>query len=116
MANKKAEAEIEKTTQQSVGQAEIKRRTLAAYYQKEDKIPVSISPLYKPYFGKVMTVTINGISCAVPVDGKTYKIPKTFAQEVEARKLKQDELLEKQKGMGNVQNNFESSPGELTLF
>lgn len=116
MANKKTEADIEKTTQQSVGQAEIQRRKLAAYYNKQDKIPVSISPLYKPYFGKVMTVTINGISCAVPVDGKTYKIPRAFAQEVEARKYRQDELLEKKKGMSDVQNNFESSPGELTLF
>lgn len=116
MANKKTEADIEKATQQSVGQAEMKRRTLAAYYKGQDTVPVSISPLYKPYFGKVMTVTINGISCAVPVDGKTYKIPRTFAQEVEARKFRQDELIEKKKGMSNVQSNFETSPGELTLF
>lgn len=100
----------------SVAQAEMKRRTLAAHYNKEDKIAVSISPLYKPYFGKVMTVTINGISCAVPVDGKTYKLPKTFAQEVEARKYRQDELLEKKKNMSDVKNNFETSPGELSLF
>ena len=116
MANKKTVADIEKSTQQSVGQAEMKRRTLASYYRDQEKIAVSISPLYKPYFGKVMTVTINGISCAVPVDGKTYKIPKAFAQEVEARKFRQDQLLEKKKGMSDIQNNFETSPGELTLF
>lgn len=109
MANKKKEAD-------SVAQAEMKRRTLAAYYNNEDKVAVSVSPLYKPYFGKVMTVTINGISCAVPVDGKTYKIPRSFAEEVEARKFRQDELLEKKRNMSDVKNNFETSPGELTLF
>ena len=109
MAYKKKEAD-------GVAQAEMRRRTLVSKYNEEEKIPVSISPLYKPYFGKVMTVTINGISCAVPVDGKTYRLPRSFAQEVEARKFRQDELLEKKKGMGDVQNNFESSPGELSLF
>ena len=100
----------------SVAQAEMKRRTLAAHYMNQDKVAVSISPLYKPYFGKVMTVTINGVSCAVPVDGKTYKIPRSFAEEVEARKYRQDELLEKKRNMSDVKNNFETSPGELTLF
>ena len=116
MANKKLEADVEHMTQQDMGQAEMKRRSLVTQFREQEKVAVSISPLYKPYFGKVMTVTINGISCAVPVDGKTYKVPFSFAEEVEARKRKQDELLEKKKGMGNVQNNFETSPGELTLF
>ncbi len=105
-----------KPEQDGVTIAEIRRRTLAEEYRKQEKIPVSISPLYKPYFGKVMTITINGISCAVPVDGKTYNLPKVFAEEVNARKYKQDRLIEKKKSMSNVQSNFESSPGELTLF
>ena len=117
MANRKIEeATIEKESQANVAKAESGRRALALVYKNEEKVPVSISPLYKPYFGKVMTVTINGISCAVPVDGKTYNIPKTFAKEVNIRKYRQDKLFEKQRNMSNVQNNFESSPGELPLF
>lgn len=112
----KNEATVMKDLDRSVATAEMKRKTLASQYNSEEKRSVSISPLYKPYFGKVMTVTINGISCAVPVDGKNYSIPKTFAEEVEARKYKQDRLIEKKKGMSDIQNNFESSPGELTLF
>ena len=115
MANKK-EIEATNNSDRSVATAEMKRKTLAKHYSEEEKVSVSISPLYKPYFGKVMTVTINGISCAVPVDGKSYSIPKTFAEEVEARMYKQDRLIEKKKGMSDVQNNLESSPGELTLF
>lgn len=117
MANKKREeAELIKESNKNVAEAEKDRRKLAEVYKNEKKKTVSISPLYKPYFGKVMTVTINGISCAVPVDGKTYSIPASFAEEVEIRKYRQDKLIEKKRSMSNVQNNFESSPGELTLF
>lgn len=117
MANRKmTEADIVKESDVNVRKAEESRRRLGEQFRKEDKVPVSISPLYKPYFGKVMTVSINGISVAVPVDGKTYKVPRSFAEEVEIRKFRQDELMEKAKKLSDVQNNFESSPGELALF
>ena len=117
MANKTAtEAQIVKESDVNVAKAEAGRRKLGEKFRKEEKVSVSISPLYKPYFGKVMTVTINGISCAIPVDGKTYQVPKSFAEEVNIRKFRQDELMEKAKKLSDVQNNFESSPGELALF
>ncbi len=116
MAKKNTEAEIINESNKNVAEAEKDRRALAEVFKKQKKVAVSISPLYKPYFGKVMTVTINGISCAIPVDGKTYKIPASFAEEVEVRKFRQDKLIEKKKNMSNFQNNFETSPGELTLF
>lgn len=117
MANKNVtEAQIIKESDNNVTKAEAGRRSLGEKFRKEEKVPVSISPLYKPYFGKVMTVSINGISCAVPVDGKTYKVPKSFAEEVNVRKFRQDELMEKTRKMSDVQNNFETSPGELALF
>lgn len=117
MANRKlTEAEITNESNNNVAKAEAGRRELGVKFRNEEKVPVSISPLYKPYFGKVMTVTINGISCAVPVDGKSYLVPKSFADEVEIRKFRQDELMEKSKKLADVQNNFETSPGELPLF
>ena len=116
MANKKTEAEIIKESNVNVAKAEMGRRQLGEKFRNEEKVPVSISPLYKPYFGNVMTVSINGISCAVPVDGKTYQIPKSFAEEVNIRKFKQDELMERAKKLSDVKNNFETSPGELALF
>lgn len=117
MANKKTEeAMIVKESDKNVAKAETSRRKLGEVFKNEEKVPVSISPLYKPYFGNVMTVSINGVSCAVPVDGKTYKVPKSFAEEVNIRKYRQDVLMEKSKKLSDVQNNFESSPGELALF
>ena len=117
MADKKVtEAQIIKESDNNVAKAEAGRRALGEKFRKEEKVPVSISPLYKPYFGKVMTVSINGISCAIPVDGKTYKVPKSFAEEARCRMFRQNEMLEKQARLSDVQNNFETSPGELALF
>jgi hypothetical protein len=116
MVKKDSEATIIKESDRNVAKAEASRRELATKFRDEEKVPVSISPLYKPYFGNVMTVSINGISCAIPVDGKTYTVPKSFAEEVEIRKFRQDALFEKSKKLSDVQNNFETSPGELALF
>ena len=114
MANKKVvEADIHKN---EVMEAERGRRSLGKKFREEERVSVSIPPLYKPYFGKVMTVSINGISCAIPVDGKTYQVPKSFAEEAQIRMFRQNEMLEKQKALSDVQNNFETSPGELALF
>lgn len=117
MANKKiTEAEIIKESDRDVAKVEMGRRNLGEQFKREEKVSVSIPPLYKPYFGKVMTVTINGVSCAIPVDGKTYTVPKSFAEEAKIRMFRQNEMLEKQRKFSDVQNNIESSPGELTLF
>lgn len=117
MANKKTtEAEIIKESDMDVTKAEMGRRTLGEKFKNEEKVPISIPPLYKPYFGRVMTVTINGISCAIPVDGKTYKVPASFAEEARVRMFRQNALFEKQTKMGDAQNNIENYPGELALF
>lgn len=116
MATKKSEAVIVRESDTAVANAERERKALARSFKEQEKVPVQISPLYRPYFGRVMTVTINGVSVAVPCDGKTYMIPKTFAEEVKVRIFKRDRLIQKKNRLGDVQNNFEASPGELNLF
>lgn len=123
MANKKEKemevitpAQITRESDVAVRTAEQERKFLARQFKKQDTVPVTVSPLYQPYFGKVMTVTINGTSIAIPCNGKTYKIPATFAEEVKVRIFKQDQLLMKKRRMGKVTDNFEASPGELQLF
>ena len=111
-----SEATITRASDAAVKDAELERKKLARLFKKQKTVPVQISPLYQPYFGKVMTVTINGTSVAVPCDGKTYKIPASFAEEVKIRMYNQDQLLMKKRRMSNVSKNFESSPGELQLF
>lgn len=110
------QASIVQESDRSVKTAEQERKALARKFKKQKTVPVQISPLYQPYFGKVMTVTLNGTSIAIPVDGRTYKIPASFAEEVKIRIYNQDQLLMKKRRMSRVTDNFESSPGELQLF
>lgn len=100
----------------NVQTAEHRRKQLAKEFSKQEKMPVSISPLYKPHFGNSMTVSINGIAVVIPCDGRTYRVPRAFAVEALGRISKIDKILEKKNRMKNVSSNFERNPGELTFF
>ena len=121
MANKKetdviTTAQATRESDLAVKDAEQARKALARKFRNQKLKSVQISPLYQPYFGKVMTITINGTSVAIPCDGKTYKVPATFAEEAKIRIFNQDQLLMKKRRMSRVSDNFETSPGELQLF
>ena len=121
MAKKKedavvTEAAISAESNKAVAEGEKERKQLAKSMKEQDLVPVQVSPLYKPYFGRTMAVTINGASVYIPCDGKTYKVPKLFANEIKVRIANQDELFNKRRRLGDVSNNFESSPGELRIF
>lgn len=92
------------------------RKKLFHKYKEEEKIPIYLSPMYRPYFGNVMKVNINGVSIFFKVDGSTQLVPQTFADEITSRRLKVDSILTKQKRMADVSTNHESTPGELKLF
>lgn len=92
------------------------RKALVNVYKVEPKISVMVAPMYADYFGKVMHVMINGISIAVPCNGKPYDIPETFAAEVFRRLRAINEQQQRQKRYSDVASNVESAPGELALF
>lgn len=92
------------------------RKALYKRYKDEEKVPMYLSPMYRPHFGKVMAVSINGIKIYFKVDGSTQMVPKSFADEIANRRLQMDAILTKQSRMADVQTNVESSPGELKLF
>lgn len=110
------EAQVTAASNKAVAEAEKDRKELAKSLKKQEYVPVQVSPLYRPYFGRVMTVTINGASVAIPCDGKTYKVPKTYAEEIKVRIHRQDELFAKKRRLSDVTNNLEASPGELQIF
>lgn len=114
MANTKKAQTVNSDVAVSIG--EKNRKKVAKWFKEQDLAPVNIPPLYKPYFGRVMTVTLQGVSVAIPCDGKTYKIPASFAEEVKIRIANQNEMFEKKNRLSNSSGNFESSPGELNLF
>lgn len=101
---------------QKILMAEAQRRALVTEYKSEEQVPMYLSPMYKPYFGNVMRVTINGISIFFRVDGSTQMIPTTFADEIDDRRKKIDAILQKQNKMADVAGNSETSPGEVSFF
>jgi hypothetical protein len=105
------------TSETSIAASEKKARyTAAQHYKEQDKVEVSVSPLYRPYFGDVMTIIINGVYCALPVDGRTYRLPKSFANEVARRIHAIDKQNTRAERLSDVQNNHENFVGELKLI
>lgn len=96
--------------------ASIKNKAnLAKTYSSEPKVRMAVSPLYRPYFGNVMKVSINGIAIFMPIDNTAHDIPKTFADEISRRIMAVDGIMKKQDRMANITANQENTPGELTL-
>lgn len=96
--------------------ASIRKKELLKHYKNEKKVMTYLSPMYRPYFGNVMIVTINGISIRFPVDGSKHEVPVTFSDEIERRRKYIDSIIKRQKRMADVSTNVESNPGELELF
>lgn len=106
---------VEANAARKYNELEAKRKSLVQVYTKEEKVPVTISPFYAPYLGKVVRVSVNGIIVDIPADGQTYNINKTHADHVVAKIKRIDAMIEHQKRAGDISNNFEHAPGELHL-
>lgn len=108
---------VEAESNRDVKRKEVARKKVARSFHAQDQVPVSISPLYRPYFGNVMTVSLQGVSVCIPCNGQVYNVPKSFAEEVMIRINNQDELNLKKHKLSDVKNNFDhTSPGSLSLF
>lgn len=84
--------------------------------KKEDKVSVSMAPMYRPYFGDVMTVSINGLSVYLPLDGRSYKMPKAYAMVIQGRRRMVDDHITRTARLADIQSNVERSAGELELI
>lgn len=119
MAAKKevTNASVEAHAEQLEMNANLIRRSIAKDFKEQEEEFVKIPPLYKKYFGRVLPIMIQGVEVAIPVDGKSYKVPKVFAARARIIMHNQDELIQKCENASNVQNNFDGGePGSLTLF
>ena len=114
MATKKTE-DVKVKSDQAVKQRTGRSRTaaLARQYAQEPKKPVSLSPQYKPFFGKVARISLNGISIFIPCNGRTYDIPESFAAELRGRVYRTDQSLQRQNKAAEIK--FERYAGELKL-
>jgi len=116
MGNSKKAQDLMKAANVELAKAQKHKQELHALYKKEKKVPMYLSPMYAAHFGKVMRVMINGISIFFKVDGKTQNVPKTFADEIDRRRIAVDTMLSKQTRLSEVKNNAERTPGELNLI
>lgn len=106
---------VEANAARHYNELEAKRKSLVNIYRNEEKFPVTVSPFYAPYLGKVVRVSVNGIIVDIPADGQTYKINKTHADHIISKIKRIDAMIARQKRAGDVSNNFEHAPGELHL-
>ena len=112
----KASAAVMDEARKQLIQAAKFKDQLRKEYSEENKVPVEVSPMYKPYFGSVMRVAINGVMIYMPVDGTTHLVPQSFGDEIKRRRMAIDTMLTKQNRMADISRNMETAPGELNLF
>ena len=101
---------------QSVNALEKKRLSLVEKYKAEKKYKVKGAPAYQAHFGNVMSIVINGVLITVPLDGRSYEIPESFAQVFNSRIRQIDNMALQQSALADVTNNVESMPGEKDLI
>lgn len=101
---------------QNVNALEKKRLSLVEKYKAEKKYKVKGAPAYQAHFGSVMSIIINGVLIAVPLDGRSYEIPESFAQVFNSRIRQIDNMALQQSALADVTNNIESMPGEKDLI
>lgn len=101
---------------QSVNALEKKRYSLVEKYKAEKKYKVKGAPAYQAHFGSVMSIIINGVLVTVPLDGRSYEIPESFAQVFNSRIRQIDNMALQQSALADVTNNIESMPGEKDLI
>ena len=66
-----------------------------------------------------MRVVINGVSIFIPIDGREYMVPETFASEIKRRIHKVNQKINRLRRKGTTENfNLieEKSIGEVKLF
>ena len=101
---------------QNVNALEKKRLSLVEKYKAEKKYKVKGAPAYQAHFGSVMSIIINGVLITVPLDGRSYEIPESFAQVFNSRIRQIDNMALQQSALADVTNNVESMPGEKDLI
>ena len=102
--------------EQEVVKKQALKKSIAQQYREETKITVTGSPMYRPYFGNNMIISLNGIPVYVPLDGQQYAIPESFAAVFFERISSIDEQIRMRNQMANVAENLESYAGEKSLI
>ena len=110
-------AQLQVEHNQEVQALEVERTKVAKSYQEEDKYTVMGAPMYQANFGRYMPIILNGVRIDVPLDGKRYEIPESFACVFNERIDSVNRQIELQRTLQNVSENIDSGyPGEKELI
>lgn len=109
-------SELQAKNNQELKSLEQTRNALTEHYKNEKKFVVMGAPSYQANFGSNMPIIINCIRICVPLDGKRYEIPESFACVFNERLNSVNEQIEQQKRLSNVRANMETFPGELDMI
>lgn len=107
---------LNQTLSEEVQNLELRRRNLGAQYRNEPKAVITGSPMYRPYFGNNMPLSINGIAIYIPLDGQQYSVPESFAAVFNERIARVDEQIRVRTRMADVTQNAETYAGEKSLI
>jgi hypothetical protein len=107
-------SEVTKEMAARITAAQEKKKALKEVYAKEKQVPVNGSPFYRPYFGNNMPIWLNGFAIYVPLDGKTYKIPQSFANIFFERIKRVDATIQRMGVLGaNIEDEMIAGDFEL---
>lgn len=113
------EAVAQKKAATDLNELQYRQNKFLERVRSEKRVPVSVAPQYAAEFSNNMRVTINGISIFIPINGKIYMVPETFASEIHRRVAKVNAKLnrfKKKNGMTNDVIIEEKSIGEIKLY
>lgn len=74
------------------GQSLMEAQATMSMYKNEPKVWISIPKSFQSTFGPTLSITVNGVRVAIPVDGKQYRINETHAIHARERIAKVDRL------------------------
>lgn len=98
-------------------QSEIqKRKELQLKYRNQEKVLISISPMYAPYVGTKMCLALNNCYTYIAADGNNYAVPVDFADLWQERRMHLDKQIKLALGMADTRNNLEYTPGEIDFM
>ena len=111
---REAVKQIRDEERESLIALEKKHRDNAEFYRTQNKATVTISPMYAPYFGKTMVVTVNLVTVVVPCNGDPTTIPVMHATEVHRRMKAIDDRIVREQNMRS-KSVEEQNPGAAII-
>ena len=116
MAASKATEKVTQDLAIEVKKRQSAKAKMVEAFMKEEQVEVSGSPFYQPYFGGSMPIMLNGVMVYVPLDGRPYKIPTSFADIFNERIKRVDAQNQRMETLGAVLQEDYIGGADINIF